>query len=76
MIRHPKSVREDYPGDPGCKHCRGAGCCACLSPLPEGLTCATGCANFKRCNLMFGQTGPETCCQWIPTRFYPVEVKP
>lgn len=58
----------EKPGDPNCQ-CKGWGCCACLSPLPAGSTCESACARFNRCHAIFGQVGPETCCQWIPSRF-------
>jgi hypothetical protein len=54
--------------DPNCKHCRGAGCCACLSPLPAGKTCSD-CAHVVRCATMFGQDANDTACQFFPSRW-------
>ena len=54
----------------GCQQ-KCSDCCECLSPIPNGGTCQTACAHFARCNAIFGQEGPETCCQWIPSRFLP-----
>lgn len=44
-------------------------CCACLSPIPDGGTCASACAHVARCVALFGQQPDDTCCQWVPSRF-------
>lgn len=61
---------------PMCVQRRGTPCndCAeCLSALPAGLTCDTGCRHVSRCKALFGQKGTEAFCQWVPSRFAPVD---
>lgn len=36
--------------------------------LPDGKTCAD-CANFSKCGWLVGVKGPETVCDFAPSRF-------
>lgn len=43
--------------------------------LPAGKTCA-GCYHCRRCCLIFGHIPDDEVCDWAPSRFLPVAVRP
>lgn len=43
-------------------------CCGCLSPLPDGSSCAD-CSHARRCTTIFGQKLTDIVCQFIPSRW-------
>jgi hypothetical protein len=52
----------------GCADNCGA-CNLCVSALPYGASCASSCAKVAECKELYGITGSEGACRFVPSEF-------
>lgn len=54
--------------NPGCAANCGE-CNECVSALPWGASCASSCARVVECKALYGITGSEGACRFVPSEF-------